>query len=402
MEPRFGQERRLWNHNDARDFTARDRKIYVAAYDTMVAYTDREVGRLLAVLRSEDPELRSVLVAIVSDHGEELGEEGRIKHSGSLAEGVQHVPFVLAGAGIPPGQEFAQFSQNVDVTPTIARLLGVDEDLPDSVFDGRALVGSDGIVRASRGRHVVYYTWVDYQAVRTSRWLLRLDPPGAPEAICRGRRKLLWRLEGPSRIQVPVEGRYARVAAKLERKIDRHLGRRVARFGSVPRQVPDRRFQVPAEYWRLVPGSVVRCSTDAVGFDVDAVAGAGWLYVRKSFFVRESASAHPLHVRVAVPDGSYHVELGVVPIKSFWWLPGLGRWLRNGFHTSKADRFVPLGAYEADNRTLAVVISPDQAQGQRVLSLRLTPQRADAAPEDDAAPVDREQLERLRTLGYVE
>jgi len=192
------------------------------------------------------------------------------------------------------------------------------------------------------------------------------------------------------------------VAAKLERKIDRHLARRVMRFRSAPWQVPDTRFQVPAEYWRLAPGSVIRCPSDAAGFDANAVAGAGWLYLRKSFFIREKGSAHPLQVTMGVPDGRYHVELGVVPIRSLWWLPGFGRWLGDGFRAGKAERFVPVGTYQAEHRTLAVAISPDQAQGQRVLSLRLTPESASAAPEDDATSVDREQLERLRTLGYVE
>ena len=403
FEPRFGTERRLWNHNDARDFTERDRTIYAAAYDTMVAYTDTQVGRLLAALRSEDPELRSVLVAVVSDHGEELGEEGRIKHSGSLAEGVQHVPFVLAGGGILPGQQFEKFSQNVDVTPTIARLLGVDGGLPDLSSMGSLSSGK----MALPARPVAVMSFI------TPGSTIKLCGlhAGCFASIPRGLRKPSVAADGNcfgvftarpgSRFQ--FEGHYALVAAKLRRKIERHVGRREIRFHSAPRRVPDRRFQVPAEYWRLAPDSLIGCRSSVAGFDADAVAGPGWHYVRKSFFIREWDSKLPLHVTVGVPNGRYDVELGVVPIRRLWWLPGFGRWLRASFYPLKAERFIPLGTYDSGDGRLTVAIPPALAQGQRVLSLRLSPQGASAAPDGDGEiPLDREQLERLRTLGYVE
>ena len=132
--PRFGDAVRAWSLEDARDFTAEDREIFTAMYDTVLVHTDAEVGRLLSAVRAEDPTLRSVLVVVVADHGEELGEEGRTGHTASLADGVQHIPLIMAGAGIDPGQRFDRFSENVDVAPTVAQVLDLPAD-PD-VFDG--------------------------------------------------------------------------------------------------------------------------------------------------------------------------------------------------------------------------------------------------------------------------
>ena len=121
-QPLFGTRARGWNLEDARDFSEADRTVFAAFYDTLLAHTDEQVGRLITALRTEDPALRSILVAVMADHGEQLGEEGRTGHSATLAEGVQHVPFILAGATIPPAQKFGAFSENIDIAPTIASL----------------------------------------------------------------------------------------------------------------------------------------------------------------------------------------------------------------------------------------------------------------------------------------
>src|SRR5262245_8143810 len=112
-EPRFGQERRRWEVTDARDFTEEDRTVYRAFYDTLLKNADQELGRLLDRLRRDDPGLSRTLVVVLADHGEQLGEEGGMKHGDSLVDGVQHTPLIVAGAGIAPGQRVDTFTENV-------------------------------------------------------------------------------------------------------------------------------------------------------------------------------------------------------------------------------------------------------------------------------------------------
>jgi arylsulfatase A-like enzyme len=140
-EPLFGKERRRWSRADARDFTADDRAHFAAVYDACVAYADSHVGRLLDVVRRDDPALAHTLVVVTADHGEELGEDGRVDHEDSLADGVQHVPWVMSGHGIKPGQVVPSPTEHVDVLPTVLAAAGLS--LPDHVR-------TDGIVRIDR------------------------------------------------------------------------------------------------------------------------------------------------------------------------------------------------------------------------------------------------------------
>ena len=88
-----------------------------------------------------------MLVTVVADHGEELGEEGRTGHTSSLSEAVHHVPFILAGAGVRPRQRFDALFANIDGTPTILSILGLTAPAT-SRFDGRSLLTGTALCAA--------------------------------------------------------------------------------------------------------------------------------------------------------------------------------------------------------------------------------------------------------------
>jgi arylsulfatase A-like enzyme len=404
-KPLFGRDRRRWDQADARDFTAEDRAIFAAFYDTLLAHTDAEVGRLLDEIRREDPDLESVAVVVVADHGEELGEEGRTDHTDSLADGVQHIPLIIAGGGVRPGQRFDRFSENVDVVPTIVSLLGLDPMVPSSAVDGRALLDAGGALCGECGRERVHYAWVTYEAIRTGApqpVLLRTAPAATAEAFCEGRQ--LFALHGSARRLQQIVGPDRARAERLERRIRQRLGRRAARFADASWRHADRSFFVPARYWRLGSQTRLVCPR------IDADAGratlaqpAGWQFGRGSFFVLRPGSGAVLEITVAVPDGEYDVDLGIVPVGRLPWLMGFERWLRRGFKPEEAAEFVPVGRVRATDRRLQLAIEEQQGLGRRLVTLRLTPPDAVPAsgesPELDAAPDYRD---RLRALGYVE
>ncbi len=404
-KPLFGKDRRRWDQADARDFSAEDREIFTAFYDAVLAHADAEVGRLLDEIRKEDPGLGSVAVVVVADHGEELGEEGRTDHTDSLADGVQHIPLIIAGGGVQPGQRFDSFSENVDVVPTVLALLGLDAARAGSAFDGRALIDSGGMLCSSCGRGRVHYAWVSYEAIRTGAprpVLLRTAPAATPEAICEGRQ--LWEIRGAERLARQIAGPERERAERLERRIRQQLERRAARFASAPWRRADRSFFAPARYWALGPETRVACPRiDADTGRVTLAEPAGWQFARGSFFVLRPGTGAELQVTVAVPDGEYDVDLGIMPIGRIPWLFGFERWLRRGFKTDEAAEFVPAGRLRATGRRLSVAIEEQQGVGRRLVSLRLTPPGAAPAvsetPDLDAAPDYRD---RLRALGYVE
>jgi arylsulfatase A-like enzyme/Tfp pilus assembly protein PilF len=104
-------------------------------YDGEIAFTDAQLGRLFDWLRTSSHEAETV-VAVVSDHGESLGEHREVTHAVLLYEATLHVPLLLAGPGIPRGTVVPAWVNTVDLAPTLLRLLGVD---PPAAMTGRDL-----------------------------------------------------------------------------------------------------------------------------------------------------------------------------------------------------------------------------------------------------------------------
>lgn len=108
----------------------------VDRYRAEVRATDHEVGRLL---RAIDARERPTIVAVFSDHGENLGDHGQKggHHGVSVYDEVVRVPLMIAGPGIEP-RRVADPVSIVDLAPTLLDLIGAD-GLPGA--DGRSLAG---------------------------------------------------------------------------------------------------------------------------------------------------------------------------------------------------------------------------------------------------------------------
>jgi len=104
-------------------------------YDGEIAYTDAQLGRVFDWLRSSGREANTV-VAVLSDHGESLGEHGEMTHAVLLYEATLHVPLLLAGPNVPAGLTVTSRVTTVDLAPTLLRLLGLT---PPPAMTGRDL-----------------------------------------------------------------------------------------------------------------------------------------------------------------------------------------------------------------------------------------------------------------------
>ncbi|MFL6194383.1 MAG: sulfatase [Thermoanaerobaculia bacterium] len=94
-------------------------------YDGEVAYTDRQVGRLLDFLESRGL-LEDTVVVVVADHGENLGDHGvRFRHIG-LFDTTTHVPLMIRWPGrAQAGRRIAGLVETVDLFPTLLKAAGV-------------------------------------------------------------------------------------------------------------------------------------------------------------------------------------------------------------------------------------------------------------------------------------
>ena len=190
----------------------------------------------------------------------------------------------------------APLRENVDVTPTLAALLKLP--IPPGTFDGRSLIDLDGrAVAPTDPRPAVYYAWSDYQAVRTKRWLLRVDPPGAPGSRCHGGEATLWRL-GPNGERMLVHDE--RRAQSLRSKLDRRLTRGAARLEEGLRTQPTEPFFVSVQHWTVADTEQITCVPIDGGVRREDLATPGWLLVRDGLVVVQG-DPQPLAVTVTVP-----------------------------------------------------------------------------------------------------
>ena len=110
---------------DLSPLTSEDLEILGDLYDGEIAYVDRRVGEVVDLLRAAGVLDRTVL-AIVADHGENLGEHHMLDHKMSVHDTLLRVPLLLR---YPPrvaaGARIATPVQTLDLFPTILALAGV-------------------------------------------------------------------------------------------------------------------------------------------------------------------------------------------------------------------------------------------------------------------------------------
>jgi arylsulfatase len=115
-------------------------------YDGEVAYLDRQVGRLLAFLASRGL-LDNTVVALVADHGENLGDYGILYRHLGLWDSTTHVPLLVRRpAARSEGRRFKGLVQTIDLFPTLLRLA----DLAVPAQDGQDLYELTGEGRTGR------------------------------------------------------------------------------------------------------------------------------------------------------------------------------------------------------------------------------------------------------------
>ncbi len=107
------------------DLTREDLAILSDLYDGEIAYVDRRLGEVTALLR-EQGILDETIVAVAGDHGENIGDHGFMDHKMSVHDTLLRVPLVLR---YPPrvaaGQMIGAPVQLHDLYPTLLALAGV-------------------------------------------------------------------------------------------------------------------------------------------------------------------------------------------------------------------------------------------------------------------------------------
>ncbi|HUQ04318.1 MAG TPA: sulfatase [Kofleriaceae bacterium] len=147
-----------------------------AIYDSAVSYHDARLGDLVAGLQRMGI-YDETMIILTADHGEELFEESRCGHGGSLRETLVRVPLLVhypprvAAAVVDEGAE------GVDIMPTILDALGSDR--PAQLQGESLLPRAAGVDRGwPRPSYASQFEYA--HAMRVARWKLKVGKRGVP------------------------------------------------------------------------------------------------------------------------------------------------------------------------------------------------------------------------------
>jgi arylsulfatase A-like enzyme len=147
-----------------------------AIYDSAISYSDNQLGRFVAQLKTWGIWDQTMLM-VTADHGEELFEDRRCGHGGSLRDTLTRVPLLIHYPALFPGGPVEEGAEGVDLLPTMLAALG------KPVFDdaqGASLI--DAVNGAQRGWvSPSYASMYEYaHTMRLGRWKIRVPRVGLP------------------------------------------------------------------------------------------------------------------------------------------------------------------------------------------------------------------------------
>ena len=148
-----------------------------AIYDSAISYQDRLIGQLVAQLKAWGIWDQTMLV-VTADHGEEMFEERRCGHGGSLRDSLIRVPLIIHDPSrFPGGTTIDEGAEGVDVMPSLLESIGAPA--VDAV-QGESLAGlAQGVGRGwARSSYASMYEYA--HAMRIGRWKARVGQGGVP------------------------------------------------------------------------------------------------------------------------------------------------------------------------------------------------------------------------------
>lgn len=150
-----------------RDLSPAEKQGIAAAYYTSVNYLDYNVGIVLDKLRQLDLE-NDTLVIYMADHGYSLGQHGRFEKHCTYDPALR-VPLIIRMPGRVSRTVVHDFTESVDVSPTIFDLLAVDRF---QLHHGQSLRPYLEGRKPAKPRTSIFSEYLENEeaCVRTDRW----------------------------------------------------------------------------------------------------------------------------------------------------------------------------------------------------------------------------------------
>ncbi len=143
-------------------------------YDGEIAYADRELGRLISWLKSTHLYDQS-LIALLSDHGESLGDHGEHEHGFFIYNSTVHIPLIVK---VPAGRRtkskiIKRVVETTSVAPTLLDVASINDQMSKqfhspSLFDD--IAGSKDLAYSETFYTFSSFGWSPLHGLETERY----------------------------------------------------------------------------------------------------------------------------------------------------------------------------------------------------------------------------------------
>lgn len=390
-----------WRDN-TRPFSAEYREHLRGLHDGSIHFSDTQIGRLFEQLESLGL-LDNTVVMVGSDHGDLLGEDGEtLGHPVDVTtDELYHVPWIMAGPGLPRGRRVESLTQNVDIVPTLIELLELQTD---ARTDGKSLSPLLSAAAEPSLHEYVFSTAGDGSdddppvlVLRGNDYRYQLDPATGEQH--------LWRVPD---LLVTREDEIAGApedAARMRRFVEQKILPRWREYAALDRGSPAE-FIVPLPPAAEPQEAYALLGDEHWGSPIDDRWTLREGMLRSCGFAED---APPITFRLDVPSGRFCVQaalLGAPPGRPYDSAVAIRTTGDPEYRTFRAGSdsidfsYVELGAYDVDGNGFEITLDEaDRQSWALVYGFRFIPTDGPDASLP-GGPTDG-RLEQLRSLGYV-
>lgn len=179
-------------------------------YDERLFQLDKALSPLLDMLSSPSWS-KDTIVVIVANHGDELGEHGRMSHGTNLFSSTTHIPLIISIPRMPPRRSNTLVA-SMDLFPTLLEAIGVKN--PQAI-QGESLVSLIKGSKKERNNDFVIsqlgpFPWLS--SIRTEKWSYYEDKTDQPPSM-------LFDLKNDSGEQINVADTNKLIMEELRQKL---------------------------------------------------------------------------------------------------------------------------------------------------------------------------------------
>lgn len=115
----------MYQINTTKNLTPEECAYLKELYKAEVESMDERVGFIIKALKHRGL-FKNTYIVFTADHGEMLGEHGRLLHTGAFYEPLVNVPLIITGPKILRGKKVRAAVSLVDLIPTMKEMLGFE------------------------------------------------------------------------------------------------------------------------------------------------------------------------------------------------------------------------------------------------------------------------------------